>query len=70
MQRTKLETEANNFDVQLFILLDRARAFAKGDGVRFSRRERENWKEVVYALSNARPYVRGMMHKADREGTA
>ena len=69
MQRTRLETAANDFDAQLYKLLECAREFARGDGIRISRRERDNWKEVAYQLGNARPYVRGMMHKADREET-
>jgi hypothetical protein len=69
LPRTRLEREANDFDAQLFALLERASEFARGEGGRFTRSDRELWKEVAYALRTARPYVRQMMHAKDREQT-
>ncbi len=68
--RTGLQREANNFDAALFRLLDTATEISRGNGgIRTNRRERDDWKEVVHALRNARPYLRKMMHEDDQAAT-
>ena len=68
--RTSLQKQANDFDCELFRLLDTATEIARGNGgIRTNQRERDDWKEVAHALRNARPYVRKMMHREDQSET-
>lgn len=70
MSRTPLQKIANDFDCELFRLLDTAAEIGRGNGgVRTDQRIRDDWKEVAYALQNARPYIRKMMHKDDQAET-
>jgi hypothetical protein len=62
---TKVESQANDFDSDLYRLIYRADAFA---GLRETE-EGKRWDAVHKALQAARPYVREMMSAHDREGT-
>ena len=68
--RSRLQREANEFDCDLYRLIERAQKL--GDGARFPMegRHQANWREIARVLRfDARPFVRGMMHNDDREAT-
>jgi hypothetical protein len=63
--KTKVESQADDFDAALYRLIYRADAFA---GMRQTE-EGKRWGAVHKALQAARPYVREMMSAHDREVT-
>ena len=65
MMSEKNERSANNFDCDLFRLIDRAQENAK----RTSGNDRKRWEAALAALRDARPHVRMMMSKEDRRLT-
>lgn len=64
------ERTANVFDMQLFQLIDTARHNATDSASSFTTAQRAAWWEVSFLLAEARPKVRLMMSKADREATS
>lgn len=62
--RTKLQIEADAFDLDLYRLLSRAEAKGQGTGPVAAR-----WREIARDLHNARTGVREMMHPTDRAVT-
>lgn len=61
--RTLLQKEANDFDADLYRLMDHAER--RSEDRRLSPSQRALWRRIAVGLSAARPDVRCMMHPTD-----
>lgn len=62
-ERTALEKRANDFDLELFRLMARARGYSDESS---SRLDADVWNDVANLLSRARIHARSMMSKEDQ----
>jgi hypothetical protein len=63
MTREERERSAAAFDCDLFRLMERAHKFKQND-------KSNSWHNVYWKLADARPFVRRLMSKKDREQTS
>lgn len=68
-RKTFVERAADSFDHSLFGLIETAQHNST-DAASFTTAQRVAWREVWFLLSDARPKVRSMMSKANREATS
>lgn len=68
IKRTHLETEADEFDCELFRLLERAKNYSLLP--QYNAMASPNWQKAYEALRAARPFIRNMMHEEDVESTS